>query len=76
MIKVFGSHTCNGCIVLEAELKKKKVPYEFYNIREPEGLAELAAHGLADELSIPIVLDENGDKVQDLNAFIERLKNV
>lgn len=73
MIKVFGQHSCIGCVTLEAELKKKKINYEFYNVTEPEGLAELAACGLADERTVPILLDKKGNKVKDLNTFVASL---
>lgn len=62
MIKVFGTHTCSGCIELEALLKKNSVEYVFFNVSEKEGLAELALAGLADSLAIPIIV-ENGKKV-------------
>ena len=74
MIKVFGTHICAGCLELKNLLDKKDVEYEFHNIHEADGLAELASIGLADELSIPIVVDDNG-KV-DLDTFVELLNSL
>lgn len=73
MIKVFGTFTCPGCLEVKNLLDKKNVEYQFYNIQEDDGLAELAVEGLADELSIPIVTDENG-KV-DLDSFVQELNS-
>jgi len=74
MIKVFGTSTCSGCIQLRALLDSKEVEYEYYDIREPDGLAEMAIIGLADELSVPVVANEDG-KIE-LNTFTELLNNM
>ena len=74
MIKVFGTNSCINCIKLKNLLDSKKVNYTYYNIRESDGLAELAISGLADELEVPIVANDNGKL--DLDTFVEKLNNM
>jgi len=67
--KVFGTQTCPGCIQIKKLLDAANASYEFFDVSTSAGLAELAIHGLADELAIPIVVDNHGKKIEDLDAF-------
>lgn len=66
MFKVFGSETCVNCSILKTYLVRKGIDFQYYDISTREGLAKLASYGLAGELSIPILTDETGYKL-DVN---------
>ena len=73
-MKVFGTQTCGGCIELKKLLAQKGVSYTFFDISESDGLAELAVYGLADEVSIPIVV--RGEDKVDLNEYVAELQQL
>jgi len=71
-IKVFGTFLCPGCISIKNLLDRKGVDYNFFNVAESDGLAELASLGLSDELTIPIVTIE--DEKTNLTGFEIKIK--
>ena len=73
-MKIFGSQQCPGCVQLKSLMKKKGISYTFFDITDSDGLAELATYGLADELTIPIVV--KGEEKLDLNTYTNELKKL